>query len=314
MNKFLDNFYKCIQNHPQFHETGKLFIGYTEKYKYITQMIYDRFAEINPSLQQNYLKLETNDTFLTRSLIDQSNLFILFYDSDYSQPLGRPVIIQQLFHELKKHWKKSCIIKNYGKHFNEAFGICPLQQQRINNTLLTMAAKAEHLYYRDKLGSDLEINIQNAKWTSVCGCGNLDLVPGEIATLGVVNGVVKFTGAFLSVIPFAPKYGILHEPLTLEIKNNVIVNFEFKGLSLMTDFKKYIQYNSSNSTIEEVGIGSNPYVKLHGINAGFEERHVGLHLGLGGAKAGSDHLDLIFKDGCLSFDNDKFIENETILT
>ena len=38
-------------------------------------------------------------------------------------------------------------------------------------------------------------------------------------------------------------------------------------------------------------------------NAGFEERHCGLHLGLGGGQKGSHHLDLIFASGALALDD-----------
>ncbi|GAB2890883.1 hypothetical protein GCM10027093_27450 [Paraburkholderia jirisanensis] len=42
--------------------------------------------------------------------------------------------------------------------------------------------------------------------------------------------------------------------------------------------------------------------QIGGRNAGFDERHCGLHLGLGGGAKGSHHLDLIFDSGTLQFD------------
>lgn len=312
MNASIQNFYKCVANHPQFVSEGKIFVGYTECYNELVNHISCKFAEINPQLRLVNCALTADNLLQIKNELSQCDLFILFYNSDYSQKLGRPIIIQKILPELKQYWQKSCVLKDYGDYFKEAFGVCPEQQQALNNELISLAADARKFIYQDELGSKLEVNINGAKWTSVCGCGNRDLVPGEIATIGTVNGIVKFSGTFLSVIPFASKYGIIRDPLTLTICNNIIVEVESNNSRLVADFQKYIRYNASNARVEEVGIGTNHAISLHGINAGFEERHVGLHLGLGGAMSGSDHLDLIFQSGSLFFDNKQIIENELI--
>ncbi len=312
MKVALQNFYKCITNHPQYNSDCTLFIGYSARYFNLANDICKDFPIFNPQLHLKCMELDVNNLEQIKNSLTSSNLFILFYDSDYKQPLGRSVIVQQIISELKQFWQKSCVLKDYGSYFNEAFGVCPSELQNLNNQLMSIANESNFLRYSDDLGSNLEVDVANARWTSVCGCGNLDLVPGEIATFGKVNGIVKFTGSFLSIIPLAPKYGLIKEPLTLTIKDNIIVDVAGDDIRLITDFKKYIQYNTSNATVEEVGIGTNYAVKLRGINAGFEERHVGLHLGLGGGKSGSDHLDLIFQSGSLFFNETLIIKNETI--
>ena len=312
MKTALHNFYKCITNHPEFLPNCNIFIGYTSRYANLANDISKQFSILNSELNLTFTSLEADNIAQIKKSISNAHLFILFYDSDYTQPLGRSQIVQQILPELKQYWQKSCVLKDYGDHFNEAFGVCPTELNSLNNQLIDIASKSKYFIYRDCLGSELEVDITNAKWTSVCGCGNLDLVPGEIASIGSVNGIVNFTGAFLSIVPFAPKYGIINEPLTLNIENNIIVDVKSDNLKLVSDFKKYIKYNPSNGTIEELGIGTNYAVKLHGINAGFEERHVGLHLGLGGGKTGSDHLDLIFQNGSLYFDNTQIIKDGAI--
>ena len=65
----------------------------------------------------------------------------------------------------------------------------------------------------------------------------------------------------------------------------------------------YLDKCAGNRIVEEFGIGTNLNVRLHGRNASFEERHPGLHLGLGGGERGSHHLDLVFSSGTILFDD-----------
>ncbi len=110
---------------------------------------------------------------------------------------------------------------------------------------------------------------------------------------------MNFVGTFLSTIPFARKYGVLQSPLELWIEDSTIQKIATDVPGLEHDFNKYLDANPSNRRIEELGIGTNEGVKsLYARNAGFEERHCGLHLGLGGGAKGSHHLDLIFEKGC----------------
>jgi leucyl aminopeptidase (aminopeptidase T) len=114
---------------------------------------------------------------------------------------------------------------------------------------------------------------------------------------------VRFLGTFLSTIPFARKYGIIESPLELWIENSVVTRIATDVPGLEHDFNKYLDANPSNRRIEELGIGTNEGVsQLYARNAGFEERHCGLHLGLGGGAKGSHHMDLIFNSGSLAVD------------
>ena len=153
--------------------------------------------------------------------------------------------------------------------------------------------------------SNLKLVEGDGRVTDINGVGNYDLAPGEIATHSdAINGHVKFLGTFLSTIPFARKYGVLESPLELWIENSTISRIATDVPGLEHDFNKYLDANPSNRRIEELGIGTNEGVKdLYARNAGFEERHCGLHLGLGGGAKGSHHLDLIFSGGVLALDD-----------
>lgn len=314
MANALLNFFNCFSNHPQYNSQGKVFIGYTKFYEQLVHRICYAFNAQNPELTIIVLNTEESTVEAIVEQLNLSDLFILFYDSNYTQTLGRPQVITQILPFLKQFWKKSCVFKDYGEHFAEAFGVQPRAQYLFNERLIDLAGKSKQLIYKDDRGSCLVAEIEQVKWQNISGMGNLDLVPGEIATYADISGTINFTGAFLSVIPFAPKYGIINTPLTLSIKNNQIIKLMSTNLNLLDDMKKYISFNQSNSRVEELGVGTNSAVKnLYGINAGFEERHIGLHLGLGGAVSGSDHLDLICKNGSIYFDDTLIIKNETIV-
>jgi len=97
---------------------------------------------------------------------------------------------------------------------------------------------------------------------------------------------------------------VLQSPLELWIENSTVCSVASEVPGLADDFNKYLNANPSNRRVEELGIGTNEGVKdLYARNAGFEERHCGLHLGLGGGQKGSHHLDLIFASGVLALDD-----------
>ena len=207
---------------------------------------------------------------------------------------------------MAEHWKKSLLFKDYGDYFYDTFSVEPQRIADLNATLIRRMSQANVLSFTDKHGSRLEAPMSSIKkWTNINGIGNHDLAPGEIATHSeAINGQVRFVGTFLSTIPFARKYGVLQSPLELWIENSTICSVASDVPGLADDFNKYLNANPSNRRVEELGIGTNEGVKdLYARNAGFEERHCGLHLGLGGGQKGSHHLDLIFASGVLALDD-----------
>ena len=104
---------------------------------------------------------------------------------------------------------------------------------------------------------------------------------------------------------------MLQAPLSLRIENSSICQVASTVAGLEADFNQYLNASPSNRRIEELGIGTNEGVKgLYARNTGFEERHCGLHLGLGGGAAGSHHLDLIFNEGTLVLDGKTLFDGQ----
>lgn len=244
---------------------------------------------------------------LTQAIAD-CDLYIFFYDSSTlspPRPQG-PEFIQALQGVMAENWKKSLLFKDYGDYFYDTFSVEPQRIAELNATLIQHMSEATTLSFRDDHGSYFEAPLDSIKkWTNINGVGNYDLAPGEIASHSeAINGRVKFVGTFLGTIPFARKYGVLQSPLELWIENSTISRIATDVPGLAEDFNKYLDANPSNRRIEELGIGTNEGVKdLYARNSGFEERHCGLHLGLGGGAKGSHHLDLIFASGVLALDD-----------
>ncbi|WP_255477991.1 leucyl aminopeptidase [Serratia sp. OS31] len=223
-----------------------------------------------------------------------------------------PDFIPPLKSTMTKHWKKSVLFKDYGQHFTEAFAEHPDNIEKRNNYLIKILSSAEKVIFEDVWGNRLlgDLN-KNHTWTSISGKGNIDIIPGEIAShVRNLNGHVTFGGTFLSTIPFAIKYGVTKKLVFLKIQNGKIVHFESENEDFSRDFKIYLNNNEGNAVVEEYGIGTNRGIqKLYGRNAGFEERHPGLHLGLGGGKKGSHHLDMIFSSGKIFADDTLIFDN-----
>ena len=114
----------------------------------------------------------------------------------------RPAIVE--------HWSKSVLFKDYGPHLDEAFAESLDDIAARNGRLIDAAARASQIRFIDEAGNTLTGSLApDQKWTSVDGMGNLDVVPGEIAThVTDLNGSVVFSGTFLGTVPFAIKYKV----------------------------------------------------------------------------------------------------------
>jgi leucyl aminopeptidase (aminopeptidase T) len=213
---------------------------------------------------------------------------------------------------MTEHWGKSVLFKDYGEHFGEAFSESPDIIEMRNNRLIKILSKTRKVTFEDHLGNKLHGHLdEDHAWTSISGKGNIDVIPGEIAShIKDLCGEITFRGTFLSTIPFAKKYGANNQLVKLKIQNSEVVDFTSENEEFNTDFNFYLNNNEGNKKIEEYGIGTNGGIKkLYGLNAGFEERHPGLHLGLGGGRKGSHHLDMIFSAGKVRADENIIFDN-----
>ncbi|MBY0345498.1 MAG: hypothetical protein K2P98_01375 [Neisseriaceae bacterium] len=306
------NMYDCLSNHPEIKnkfasdERVNLLIGFDDFHKDIASNISQSPAEYH-LFQNRLISLNQSDAALVASEIEKCDVFIFLYRLSTEPSISKdgPSFLQSIKKTMQNNWKKSILFKDYGNHFYEAFAEPRANISLRNAGLIDIAMKSKTISFvqGDEYYISAEIS-NNQKWTSIDGGGNRDIIPGEIAThFHNINGRLKFSGTFLSTIPFAIKYGVVSNFLTLNIEKSRVTNFVCENQLFSRDFDNYLSSNPSNSKVEEFGIGTNCGVStLYGINAGFEERHPGLHLGLGGGLLGSHHMDLIFKGGEIFFD------------
>jgi len=305
----LEHFLYYLARHPALEglDQPKVLLGHTPDYGEITAAIIGQDAE-RRQFDFSALRLDLEPAPSLIEAISDSDLYIFFYDSSMlspPRPQG-PEFLHALHGVMAEQWRKSLLFKDYGDYFYDTFSVSPQRIADLNESLIRRMSRATTLSFRDRHGSHLQAPLSSIrKWTNINGVGNHDLAPGEIATHSeAINGCVKFVGTFLGTIPFARKYGVLESPLELWIEDSTICRIATEVPGLEADFNKYLNANPSNRRVEELGIGTNEGVKaLYARNSGFEERHCGLHLGLGGGAKGSHHLDLIFASGVLALDD-----------
>lgn len=304
------NLHRALGFHPALRdklargESGKLLVGHDTRNRDVALRA---FAALPDSLDATTLCLETTPPADIAAALDRADLFVLLYDSSClptPSPSGPP-FLAAIRPAIVEHWSKSVLFKDYGPHLDEAFAESLDDIAARNGRLIDAAARSSQIRFIDEAGNTLTGSLApDQKWTSVDGMGNLDVVPGEIAThVTDLNGSVVFSGTFLGTVPFAIKYKVAERLATLRVENSTIVDFDSDDAGFRRDFATYLDRHANHRRIEEFGIGTNLGIRgLYGRNAGFEERHPGLHLGLGGGENGSHHLDLIFARGTLALD------------
>ena len=311
--EYIYNFMFYIQNHEKIKFSARkkvVFISDVAN-KEILNVISQKIVGFAPELQASFFCFDSSTIWQIPEQIDSSDLFLIFKDTSKNGNLNFD------FHAIKDmlelNWRKSAMIVDSVKYLHEIYAADPKKMIRFNNIFIENAEKSNFIYYSDTNGSKLSIQInKNKKWTNIDGVSMPDIIPGEVATASQnIDGNINFTGTFLSLIPFALKYGCIQKnQLTFNIKNGTIVSMGGENASLLKDLEFHFEKHPNNKIIEEVGFGTNFGVtKLRGLNTAFEERHCGLHLGFGGREKGSHHLDFIFADGNIHFDEQLIYKN-----
>ncbi|WP_338805071.1 leucyl aminopeptidase [Xenorhabdus griffiniae] len=319
-NKSIKNMFSNLFHHPSVNkkrensEVINLLIGWDERHKNIIENISSASTEF-PLLETCLLPLDSTPSSILIEQIEKCDVFMFLYLSSTLKPFtsSGPQFLSPIRKVMQENWRKSIIFKDYGEHFYEAFSEQIEIISNRNQSIINLAMVSKQIIFEQEHDSILTATInEKQSWTSIDGKNSYDITPGEIATkLHNLEGCITFSGTFLSTIPFAIKYGVVKDFFKIKVKNSQIIDFTCRDPIFSQDFDKYLSANPSNSVIEEFGIGTNYGVKrLYGLNAGFEERHPGLHLGLGGGAMGSHHLDLIFEGGKLFFDKKNFFHNK----
>jgi aminopeptidase len=188
----------------------------------------------------------------------------------------------------------------------------------LSQRLVERARHAERIKCRTPRGTDLEAEFSpKLKWLKTSGIitpekwGNLP--GGEIFTAPantngtfVVDGVV---GDYLCT-----KYGDLHDaPLTIEVKENRIVDLHCDHKELLEDFRAYTSTDENSNRVGEFAIGTNTACTHVIGNILQDEKIPGVHIAFGHPYAehtGADwisktHIDCVGRDFDIWFDSEQ---------
>lgn len=178
--------------------------------------------------------------------------------------------------------------------------------------LLTKARKAKIIKENYVLEMDLEGRNgipSTGVYKNPGEAGNLPSGEAYIAPLeDSVNGEIIIDGSMVGV-------GILETPLYVKIKNGKLV--ELKGED--SDKLQVLFDNERNSTIGELGIGTNPAARLTGVILEDEKIYGTIHIAFGtntsfgGVNKADCHLDGIVLNPTLYLDDKLVIENGEIV-
>ncbi len=196
----------------------------------------------------------------------------------------------------------------------------------LSQRLIERARHAERITCRTPHGTDFEAEFSpKLKWLKTSGIitpekwGNLP--GGEIFTSPantngtfVVDGVV---GDYL-----CSRYGDLHDaPITIEVKNNRIVDLRCDHKELLEDFRAYTSTDENSNRVGEFAIGTNTACNRVIGNILQDEKIPGVHIAFGHPYAehtGADwksktHIDCVGRDFDIWFDGEEVMKRGKFL-
>lgn len=196
----------------------------------------------------------------------------------------------------------------------------------LSQRLIERARHTERIKCQTPHGTDFEAEFSpKLKWLKTSGIvtpekwGNLP--GGEIFTSPantngtfVVDGVV---GDYL-----CSKYGDLHDaPLTIEVKNNRIVDLACDHKELLEDFRAYTSTDDNSNRVGEFAIGTNTACTRVIGNILQDEKIPGVHIAFGHPYAehtganwvSATHIDCVGRDFDIWFDGEQVMERGKFL-
>jgi aminopeptidase len=196
----------------------------------------------------------------------------------------------------------------------------------LSQRLVERARHAERIKCRTPHGTDFEAEFSpKLKWLKTSGIimpekwGNLP--GGEIFTAPantngtfIVDGVV---GDYL-----CSKYGDLHHtPLTIEVKDNRIVDLHCDHKELLEDFRAYTSTDENSNRVGEFAIGTNTSLTHVIGNILQDEKIPGVHIAFGHPYAehtganwfSKTHIDCVGRDFDIWFDGEQVMKRGKFL-
>jgi aminopeptidase len=196
----------------------------------------------------------------------------------------------------------------------------------LSQRLVERARKAERITCKTPHGTEFEAElspklkwlktsgiIQKDKWGNLPG-GEIFTSPRNTSGVFVVDGVV---GDYL-----CERYGDLKDnPLTIEVKNNRIVDLHSDNKDLRDDFRLYTSTDENSNRVGEFAIGTNTACTRVIGNILQDEKIPGVHIAFGHPYAehtGADwisktHIDCVGRDFDIWFDGEQVMERGKFL-
>src|SRR6266566_795200 len=151
------------------------------------------------------------------------------------------------------------------------------------------------------------------KWGNLPG-GEIFTTPANTNGIFVVDGVI---GDYL-----CNKYGDLHDtPLTIEVKNNRIVDLHCDHKELLEDFRAYTSMDENSNRVGEFAIGTNTACTHVIGNILQDEKIPGVHIAFGHPYAehtganwvSKTHIDCVGRDFDIWFDGEQVMKGGKFL-
>jgi aminopeptidase len=197
---------------------------------------------------------------------------------------------------------------------------------RLSQKVVEMVRKASKIQAKTAAGTDLTADLNpNYKWLKTSGIisaekwgnlpgGEIFTTPGEVNGTFVIDGVV---GDYLCA-----KFGdLVHNPLTIRMKENRLIEVHSENRELESDFWKYTHTDPNSDRVGEFAIGTNIDLK-HVIGQILQdEKYPGIHIAFGnpyGAHTGADwdsttHIDVVGRNFNIWVDAEQIMQDGKFL-
>ncbi|MCX6769630.1 MAG: aminopeptidase [Candidatus Micrarchaeota archaeon] len=159
---------------------------------------------------------------------------------------------------------------------------------RITHQVLEIVKTAKEIRVTTKMGTDLTAKFDHTgkelRWMAADGDltkqGTFSNLPdGEVFTTPlIVNG--KFVTTLLGD-HFSSKYGVLKNPVTIEIKDGRAVSVSCKDSALQRELADYLNKGENTDRVGEFAIGTNTAITYFIGNMLADEKAAGVHIAFG---------------------------------
>ena len=227
----------------------------------------------------------------------------------------------------ERAWTMVRLINASEEFFKHALNVTPQTLSGLNGALLTRMMPAKGIHVRSSSGTrlDIELDSRRYRWISNRGVRRegafLFLPPGEVNTFPAnINGVLVADGAFNLAVTTRIDTRLAKHPVTIEIRDGRVVRYSCANSSVRRLLGRFFDYENTDR-VGELGFGTNVGIeRFIPLNSHINERHPGVHLGLGGHQQTFDavpyqcdiHLDLITSDATIVTDDGEVIRSNDL--